>query len=105
MKDEILLKIHRQFSKDESVNYMLSFITLLRTEKGILQSEISEHLDTIKQKELEISNIKNQVIGMQKALNKTKMNERELMLNKKVSELRKEIRKLVNNQVKIKIKV
>lgn len=43
MEDEaILLKIKRQFSKDESIHALLKIISEVRIENGILKSELSE---------------------------------------------------------------
>ena len=40
--DEVLLKLHRQYSNKESFNYMYDIIKNLKTEIGVLKSEIDE---------------------------------------------------------------
>lgn len=39
---EVLLKIKREFTEDESINYMSEVISNLRKEIGILRSELAE---------------------------------------------------------------
>lgn len=41
-EDSILLKIHRQYSQDEAVQYCMQVIKQLRMDKGAMQSEIDE---------------------------------------------------------------
>ncbi len=49
LDNAVLLKIHRQFSHDESIQALLAEIRRQRTEIGILQSEKAELEDRLKQ--------------------------------------------------------
>jgi hypothetical protein len=51
LDDSILLKIHRQFSKDESVMALVAEIKRLREEIGMLTSEKQELFDRLSNKE------------------------------------------------------
>lgn len=42
MKDEVLLKIYRQYSKDESIKYLFNKISRLQYRIGELHSKVAE---------------------------------------------------------------
>ena len=69
--DGTLLKIHRQFSKDESIVYLFDVINAKETQIGVLKSELDElkfNQDKIvKEYERKIKEIKATAVGEQKS--------------------------------------
>lgn len=109
-EDRVLLKIRREYSKDEAVKAYIQRIKELETEIGKwkshaahLEHERNEALDNAKRHERKYQNLNTETIALRKRV--AEMREKDIIaeLHEKIHDLRKELRQANLTIVNLKL--